>query len=98
VEPAYQFTRVTLPQGRFASHLINSQINYAFDNRWLTSTTVQYNNLARLAISSFRLNYIYRPGDDFFLIFNDSRTLENGTVLGQSNWSLLAKLTRSWDF
>jgi len=96
--PAYQFTRVTLPQGRFTSHLINSQINYAFTNRWLTSTTVQYSNLARLVASSARLNYIYRPGDDFFVIYNESRMLENGMIIGQWNRSLIVKMTRSVDF
>jgi hypothetical protein len=98
VAPAYQFTRLTLPQGRFTSHLVNSQINYAFSNRWLTSATVQYGNLTRLVASNFRLNYIYRPGDDFFVIYNESRTLENGLLVGTLNRSLIVKLTRSVDF
>ena len=96
--PAYQFNRVLLPQGRFTSHLINSQLNYAFDNRWLTATTVQYNSAARLAAVNFRLNYIYRPNDDFFLIYNESRTLADGTVAGPWNRSIIAKITHSWVF
>ena len=98
LSPSYQFTRVSLPQGRFKSHLINSQVNYAFTNRWLTSTTVQYNSLGLLAAVNFRLNYIYRPGDDFFLIYNESRTLADGAIPGQWNRSLIAKVTHSWDF
>jgi hypothetical protein len=87
-----------LPQGEFTSHLINSQLNYSFNNRWLTSTTVQYNSLARLSAVNFRLNYIYRPGDDFFLIYNESRTLADGTIAGAWNRSVIAKITHSWDF
>lgn len=97
VGPAYQLSRVSLPQGTFTSHLINSQLNYAFSNRWLTATTVQYNSLARLTAVNFRLNYIYRPGDDFFLIYNGSNTVADGPVAGQSNRSLIAKITHSWD-
>jgi hypothetical protein len=96
--PAYQFTKLDLPRGRFTSHLINSQINYAFNNRWLTSTTLQYSNLTRLVASNVRLNYIYRPGDDLFVIYNESRTLENGLIVGTLNRSFIVKMTRSVDF
>lgn len=98
VAPAYQLNLVSLPQGKFASHLLNSQVNLALSNRWLTATTVQYNNLARLTVVNFRLNYIYRPGDDFFLIYNGSSTPADGPLAGQSNRSIIAKITHSWDF
>jgi hypothetical protein len=96
--PSYQFTRVSMPLGGFTSHLINSLVNYAFTNRWLTSTTAQYNNVARLVVVNFRLDYIYRPNDDFFLIYNESRTLSGGTVTSQWNRSIVAKLTHSWEY
>jgi len=96
--PAYQLNWVTVPAGKFTSHLINSQLNYSFNNRWLTATTVQYNSLARLSAINFRLNYIYRPGDDFFLIYNESRTFADGSIAGPWNRSIIAKLTHSWDF
>ena len=38
------------------------------------------------------------PGDDVFFIFNESRVLEDGTIVGQVNRSFIVKLTRSWDF
>jgi hypothetical protein len=96
--PAYQFTRLELPGGRFTSHLVNSQVNYAFSNKWLTSSTVQYNNLSRFVVANIRLNYIYRPGDDVFLIYNDSSTLGTSLIPGARNRSLILKITRSLDF
>jgi hypothetical protein len=96
--PAYQFTRLNVPGGRFTSHLVNSQVNYAFSNKWLTSTTVQYNNLSRFVVANVRLNYIYRAGDDVFLIYNDSSTLGTSLVPGARNRSLILKITRSVDF
>jgi len=48
-------------------------------------------------VVNFRLDYIYLPGDDFFLIYNESGTLADGTVAGQRNRSIIAKITHSWD-
>jgi len=98
IAPSYQFSKVSVPLGRFTSHLINSQVNYAFNNRWLTSTTAQYNSLAQLAVVNFRLDYIYRPNDDLFLIYNESRTIAGGSIASQWNRSFIAKLTHSWEF
>ena len=91
-------SKLSLPGGRFTSHLVNSQFNYAFSNRWLTSTTLQYSNLSRLVVGNVRLNFIYRPGDDVFLVYNDSATLENTLIPGTRNRSIIAKLTRSFDY
>ena len=96
--PAYQFNHVSLPEGVFTSHLINSQVNYAFNNKWLTTTTVQYNSLSKVTGLNFRLDFIHRPGDDFFLIYNDANTVIDGQFVGSRDRSLVAKLTRSWDF
>ncbi|PYS40188.1 MAG: hypothetical protein DMG14_11320 [Acidobacteria bacterium] len=98
VAPAYQYNRVRLPNGEFDSHIMNSQVNYAFNDRWLTSTTAQYNNAARVAVVNFRLNYIYRPNDHFFLIYNEARTLAGAPNTQSRNRSIIAKVTHSWDF
>jgi len=51
-----------------------------------------------VAVVNFRLNYIYRPNDHFFLIYNESRTLPGGTGLRPWNRSIIAKVTHPWDF
>jgi hypothetical protein len=81
----------------FVDHIVNLRVNYNVTNRWLTTTTLQYNNVDAFAGVNFRLNYIFRPGDDFFLIYNEGRALDN-TLDGQKNRSLVAKLTYSFDF
>jgi hypothetical protein len=42
-----------------------------------------------------RLNYIYRPGDDLFLVYRDTR---NGLNPEFSDRAFLVKFTRSFDF
>ena len=98
VDFIYALNRVDLPFGEFTSHVINTRANYAFSNKWLTSTTVQYSNLDSFVNFRFRLNYIYRPGDDVFLIYNEGRNtneMDPDALLGRS---LMVKWTYSFDF
>lgn len=99
VEVGYALDDVKLPFGRFTSHVLNTRFNYAFSNRWLTSTTVQYSNLDQLLNFRFRLNFIHRPGDDFFLIYNEGRnTSVDELRRGLLGRALMLKFTRSLDF
>ena len=93
----YQINQFTFKESKFTDHVINFSLYYNFNNRWLTSTTVQYNNVETFAGLNFRLNYIFRPGDDFFLVFNEGRRV-GGPLDGQKDRSLQAKLTYSFDF
>jgi glycosylphosphatidylinositol transamidase (GPIT) subunit GPI8 len=36
-------------------------------------TLTQYNSLARDVTTSVRFNYIYRPGSDLYIVYNDLR-------------------------
>ncbi len=84
-------------EGRFTDHVVNTRINYNFNNQWLTSTTMQYNNTDSFLGFNFRLNYIFRPGDDFFLVYHEGRRV-GGLLDGQKERSLQAKLTYSFDY
>jgi len=88
----YEFDDISLPQGQLTTHLVNSIFRYNFSNEWLTTTTLQFDSSEDLYNLNFRLNYIYRPGDDVFLVFN--RTSDNE----RTDWSVLLKVTRSFDF
>ena len=88
----YEFDDISLPQGQLTTHLVNSIFRYNFSNVWLTTTTLQFDSSEDLYNLNFRLNYIYRPGDDVFLVFN--RTSDNE----RTDWSVLLKVTRSFDF
>jgi len=93
----YVLDEVNLPQGDLTSQVLNTRANYSFSNKWLTSATIQYSSLDDFVNFRFRLNYIYRPGDDIFFIYNEGRNigdLESGLV----GRSILLKWTRSFDF
>ncbi|MDA2934250.1 carbohydrate binding family 9 domain-containing protein [Acidobacteria bacterium AH-259-D05] len=91
---AFQFRLddVELPQGEFSSKVSNIRINYNFTNNWLTSTTVQYDSIRDLVNVNFRINWIYRTGDDLFLVFNQARTSS------LTDRAIILKFTHSFDF
>ncbi|OFW26832.1 MAG: hypothetical protein A3H27_14495 [Acidobacteria bacterium RIFCSPLOWO2_02_FULL_59_13] len=97
IETNYDFSIASLPAGDFSTHVMNFVINYNFNNQWLTSSTIQYNNADSFMGVNFRLNYIFRPGDDFFLIYNEGRRVA-GSLDRQKDRTLQAKFTYSFDF
>ena len=93
----YRLDDVRLPAGEFTSSVSNIGINYNFTNNWLTTTTLQYDNLSDLFNINFRLNWIYRPGDDLFVVFTQTRRGQgDGIVL--TDRQFIVKFTHSFDF
>jgi len=88
----YKLDDVKLPSGEFSSRVSNIRINYNFTNNWLTTTTLQHDNIKDLWNVNFRLNWIYRPGDDFFLVFNQTRNSD------LTDRSIILKLTYSFEY
>ncbi|MSO19549.1 MAG: hypothetical protein EXQ56_03660 [Acidobacteria bacterium] len=93
----YRIVDASLPYGDFTDHTLNARVNYSFNNQWLTSTIVQYDRATSFFGFNFRLNYIYRPGSDLFLIYNETRQA-GGLRDGEKDRSLQTKLTYSFDF
>ena len=97
LELGYSINNVSLPHGDFSARVVNTTVNYNFSNRLLTSTTIQHNNIGGGFLVNWRLNYIYRPGDDLFIVYRESRDLDDPfqALLGRT---LLIKFTHSFDF
>lgn len=88
----FRLDDVDLPFGDFSSKVSNVEINYNFTNSWLTKTTLQYDSIQGEFGINFRLNWIYRPGDDLFLVYN-----QEGSS-GQTDRAIILKFTHSLDF
>ena len=93
----YVINRIELA-GREAStfHQLNNTFNFALSRKWLTSTVLQYNSSSDVVGVNFRLNYIYRPGDDLFIVFNEFRDRSQATT--DLDRQLIVKFTHSFDF
>jgi len=91
----YEVNKIDVPQGSFTSHVVNAGVNYSLSTRLITSTTFQYNNAAQVKAFNFRFNYIYRAGDDLFVVYRDIRNRLDPEL---SDRTLLVKFTHSFDF
>jgi hypothetical protein len=94
-ETAYEVNDVELPQGAFTTHVVNARINVNLSNRWLTTTLLQYDSASRRNVVYARLNYIYRPGDDLFVVYSQSDQRGFGF---DPDRSFMVKMTYSLDF
>ena len=96
VDLTYNMDSIEVPGAeQFYRHIVNLGVNYSLSTHLLTSTIVQYNNTREIKGINLRLNYIYRPGDDLFLVYRDTR---NGLNPQFSDRAFLVKFTRSFDF
>jgi hypothetical protein len=96
VEAGYEFNDVTLLEGAFTTHVVNARINFNLSNRWLTTTLAQYDSASEQHVLFFRLNYIYRPGDDVFVVFN--RSTQSSSAGRPADFTAMVKFTYSIDF
>jgi hypothetical protein len=68
-----QFSRndVRLPWGDFLANLAILRVDYAVSPRATVRSLTQYNSLTREVTNSVRFNFIYRPGSDIYVVYND---------------------------
>jgi hypothetical protein len=68
-----QFSRndVTLPYGAFLTSLAILRVDYAMSPRATIRSLTQYNSFTNEVTNSVRFNFIYRPGSDLYIVYND---------------------------
>jgi hypothetical protein len=92
LEALYERNTVALREGAFTANVVNARLNLNLSNRWLTTTLLQHDGAADRDVLYFRLNYIYRPGDDLFVVYNQATQPGRPT-----DRTLMLKLTYSFD-
>ena len=96
LEPGYEWNRISLPGSTFTTQEFNGNVNYSFNQRWLTRTTLLLDSQGKEYTFNFRLNYIYRSGDDVFVVYTETRGY--GDVAGLDNRALIVKSSFSFDY
>ena len=68
-----QFSRndVKLPYGDFLANLVIVRADVAMTPRATVRGLAQYNSLTHEVTTSVRFNFIYRPGSDLYIVYND---------------------------
>ena len=84
---------IDLVHGAFTSNIIRQRIGLSFTPDLSTSAYIQYADHFDLLSLNFRLNWIYRPGSDVFLVFNQTWDAPSLSDLSTSNRAVILKMT-----
>jgi hypothetical protein len=101
IELDYRYNYVNLPEGHFQTNTLGLRLLYFFSTELYIKTYLQWND-DKLAqdgnekiISNILLRWIYSPGSDLYLLYNDGRLLgPRQTEI--SNRTFMMKLTFLW--
>ncbi len=96
IEPFIEFNRITLPTEEFDANAFGGRIGYSFSTTLFTKLFAQWSTDRDVLSANFLVNYIYRPGSDLYVVFDQSYDTREGDVklLG---WTILGKLTYWWN-
>ena len=95
-EPRFQFNRVTLPAGSFNASIFGTRVSYSFSTRFFTKLFAQWNSDSEVFSTNVLLNYIYRPGSDFYLVFNQIYE-SNSSNSKLAETTFVGKMTYWWN-
>ena len=87
--------RDSLLVGSFQADVGSLQVDYALSPNMSFRSITQYNSLSEQWSTSARFRYIYRPGSDIYVVYDEVRRTPTG-VANQSeyrNRQLLIKMT-----
>lgn len=93
----YEFNRVNLPAGDFDANLFSGRLYYSFSTTLFAKLFAQWNTETNLVSTNFLVNYIYRPGSDFYFVFNQSYDTDKTTKVRLLNSTVVAKMTFWWN-
>ena len=92
VELQYRRNDVDLPWGTFDVNLSILRFDLALSPRMTFRTLSQYNSSTRQLTNSLRFNFIYRPGSDFYVTYDELKADFPGLPKVR-NRQLVAKMT-----
>ena len=92
IETRYQRNWINLPESDLlTTNVVGTRISYALNTRFFTKLYAQWNDNAERASANFLLNYIYRPGSDFYLVYDQAWGTSDG--FNTHAWTVLSKFT-----
>jgi hypothetical protein len=94
LEPAYTLNVVDLAEGSFTNQLIGSRVTYTMTPMMFTSALLQYNSSTHDVSANVRLRWEYRPGSEFFVVFNEDRDTLAPRFPALANRALIVKINR----
>lgn len=93
----YRFNRIILPSTIFDANLFTGRINYSFTTDLYAKILAQWNAEESTVSINFLINYIYRPGSDFYFVFNQTYETDKTKQTVLKNSTVVGKMTFWWN-
>ena len=96
IETSYNRNRITLPAvAPYLPHPVSTRVSYSFSPSLFAKGFIQYNDTKRQATLNLLFWYIYRPGSDFYVVYNQGwdTNLPGPHFMQVHNRSLSIKVT-----
>ncbi|MDX1383651.1 MAG: DUF5916 domain-containing protein [Thermoanaerobaculia bacterium] len=95
-ELLWSWNDVDLPAGDFVTNLYSVKFNVSFTPELRLNTLAQYNDAAELVGLNVRFNWIYRPGADLFVVYNQGWDAPSFSSRRTDQRQLIVKFTYLW--
>jgi hypothetical protein len=93
-EGQYNRNDVKMPWGDFVVNLASLRVDYTFTPRMTIRSLTQYNTSTYEFSNNIRFNFIYRPGSDLYVVYNDVvQTGLPADLFGRKDHQLVIKAT-----
>ena len=89
---SWNYNDVDLDAGSFSTMIVQQRIDVSLTPDLFTNTFIQYNDTADILSINARLNWIYRPGADLFLVYTEEIGA-SGNALRSANRAFVVKFT-----
>ena len=95
-ETSWEYNDIELPGGSFTATVLRERLSLALNPRLRADTLFQYNDLDELFGANLRFNWIYKPGADLFVVFNQSWDAPSLSALERRDRQVIVKFTYLW--
>ena len=92
-ETLIDWNDVDLKEGAFVTKILGERLSVTFTPDLRVNAFLQYNDAAELVAANVRFNWIYRPGADLFLVYNETWDAPTFSVSETRDRQLIMKVT-----
>ena len=75
---------IDLPEGAFITDLASLRVDFDFTTEMSLRSLVQYNSQSDRLLANVRFRYIYVPGSDLYVVYNETQLVEDSGLIDRA--------------
>jgi hypothetical protein len=75
---------IDLPEGAFVTDLASLRVDFDFTTEMSLRSLVQYNSQSDRLLANVRFRYIYVPGSDLYVVYNETQLVEDSGLIDRA--------------